>query len=78
MSKRRAAQHGESHFATGPPTALRSHHEEPSLSPEEDGVQERKRKGVSGRPPISEPPWNVGEVQGVAVTSTKASWPLCS
>lgn len=48
---------------------------------EEDGVQER-RKEVSGRPPISdhtlEPPWNAGEVQAVAVTTTKASWSLCS
>lgn len=60
-----------------PSQALRSHTMRTAVSSSKDGVQDRRRKGVSGRPPISEhaqePPWTAGEVQGVSMITTKAS-----
>lgn len=45
--------------------------------PEEEGAQKKKSKGVSGDL-TQEPLGMLGEIQGIAMTTTKASWSLLS
>lgn len=67
-SRRRAAPTWQELHGQRPPSPSQVTRQRWPSCPEEDGVQERKRKRASGRPPMSdhtqEPPWNAGGVGG--------------